>query len=336
MPRHTHQSEPEKSKKAPQKSVVILGAAGIIGSRTLAYLEASKKFKKVIVIDQRRPDVTLKKSKFYKIDLTTPTADAELAEILKREHCDTLIHTSLPVSPIKNVDYAHEVIAIGSYHIFNACHAARVRKVVMATTTDVYGAFPTNPNYLTENMPLKGYLQDKMLADRIDAEKQALHFQKKNPQSVVTIFRHCTILGPGIDTYKTRYLKRPVVLTMLGYDPLVQFVHVDDVMQGFQKVVEGDYPGVFNFTGDGVLPLSRVIELSGSVNLPVTPGIFKGLVQFLWNVDISPAPASWADFLRYLCVADNQKFKKQVGYLPKHSTKEALLEFVRSNGNMPV
>lgn len=317
--------------KKTDKTIVILGATGVIGSRTLQYLEASKQFAKIVVVDQRKPDFNLKRAKFYKFDLTAPTADADLAEILKTENCDTLIHTALPVSPVKNMDYAHELIAIGSYYIFNACHAAKVRKVVISTTTDVYGAFPTNPNYLTENMSLKGHLQDKTLADRIDAEKQAMLFQKKNPESVVTIFRHCTILGPGIDSYKTRYLKRPVVLTMLGYDPLIQFVHIDDVMQAFQKLIHEDHRGVFNFAGDGVLSLSRIIELSGAVGLPMPPRVFKNVVQFLWNLDVSPAPASLANFLRYICVADNQKFKKQVGFSPKYNTKAALLDFIKSN-----
>lgn len=321
------------TRKATQNKgcVALLGATGIIGSRTLKYLESSKKYAKVIVIDHRKPEVPLKKSKFHKLDLTAPMADAQLAEILKKEKCDTLIHTAMPTSPIKNLDYAHELIAIGTYYIFNACHAAGVRKVVMSTTTDVYGAFPTNPNYLTEDMKLNGHRQDRMLADRIDAEKQAMRFQKKNPDAVVTIFRHCTILGPGLDTYKTRYLRRPVVLTMLGYDPLVQFVHVDDLANAFQKLIEKDHAGIYNFAGDGVLPLSRVIELSGSVNMPVTLSVFKNLVQFLWNMDISPAPASWADFLRYLCVADNNKFKDEVGYEPKYSSKHALLDFVKEN-----
>lgn len=324
-------SKTSSDPKDSAKSIVILGASGTIGKRTLLHLEKSKNHPKIIVIDQKKPSMELKKSKFYKFDLTAPTADADLAEILIKENCDTLIHTAMPTSPGKNMDYAHELVAIGSYYIFNACHAAKIRKVVMSTTTDVYGAFPTNPNYLTEDMEIKGHLQDRMLADRIDAEKQALRFQKKNPQSIVTIFRHCTVLGEGIDTYKTRYLKRPVMLTMLGYDPLVQFVHLDDVTEAFWKLIEEDHKGIYNFSGDGVLPLSRVIELSGTVSMPVPPSVFKNLVQFLWNIDVSPAPASWGNFLRYLCVADNSKFKKEVGFVPKYTTKQALKDFIKTN-----
>lgn len=321
MPRH-------KNKNTKQKSIVVIGTQDFKGHRILQYLEKSPAHKKVIAIDARKPNLTLKKTKFYKLDLTQTLADATLADILIRENCDTLIHTAMPVTPLHDESLSHEIIAIGTYYIFNACSAANVRKVVMASTTDCYGAFPSNPNYLTENMPLKGHLQSRFLADKIDAEHQALKFQKKHPHSVVTILRTSTILGPTVNSYKTRYLQRPFVITMLGFDPLLQFVHEDDVANALIALVNQDHPGTFNLAGDGVLPLSRVIELCGKFNIRLTQIGFKTLVQTLWLMDLSPAPSSHVNFLRYLCVADNQKIKNQVGFRPQYSTKEALLSFV--------
>jgi len=319
-------SEKKDSKKG--KSIVIIGIQGFKGYHILKRLETNPKYKKVIAIDIKKPDFPLKKTKFYKLDLTETLADVSLAEILKKEKCDTLIHTAFPITPPKNQSYAHEVIAIGTFYIFNACDAAKVRKIVLATTTDVYGAFATNPNYLTEDMHPMGNRQSPFLADKIDAEKQALKYQKKHHNSVVTIFRPCTILGPTINSYKTRYLKRPVVITMLGFDPLYQFVHEDDVINALQKLIDNDYPGIFNLAGDGVLPLSRVIEICGRKNLKLTQIGFKTMVQALWFLDLAPAPASHVNFLRYLCVVDNSKIKKVVGYIPKYTTKETLLSFV--------
>ena len=320
-----------KDKKDTDKSLVIIGCNGFLGGRILKYLETNKQFSHVVVVDRLKPPLTLKKSKFYKLDLTATMADVELAEILKHEHCDTLIHTAFPVSPMRNESKAHEIIAIGTFYVFNACHAAGVRKIVMSSTCDVYGAFPTNPNFLMENMTPKGYLQNRYLADRIDAEKQAINYQKKHPDRIVTVLRSGTTLGPTISSFKTRLLRRPIIMTMLGFDPLMQFAHEDDVVNIFERAIENDYPGIFNIGGDGVLPLSRVIELSGSVNFPVTQSIFKTLAQIMWLSDLSPAPASYADFLRYICVVDNTQVKKVMGYKFKYNTKEALLNFVEAS-----
>src|SRR3990167_4139201 len=197
----------KNTKLKNSKSIVLIGCNGFIRRNVLKYLATNPNYKRVIVIDGNKPAITLKKSKFYKLDLTATLADVTLAEILKAESCDTLIHSANPISPMRDEAKAHEIIAIGTYYIFNACAAANVRKVLMSSTADVYGAFPDNPNYLTESMPTRGNLQSRLLADKVDAEKQALKYQKRHTESVVTILRHATILGPTIDSFKTRYLR---------------------------------------------------------------------------------------------------------------------------------
>src|SRR5262249_22321199 len=124
------------------------------------------------------------------------------------------------------------------------------------------------------------------------------------------------------------YLSRPVVLTILGYDPLFQFVHESDVIRAFMLAIENDCAGVFNIVGEGVLPLSRVIRIAGKIQLPIPEILMKNLVQFLWYSDMSPAPASHLNFLKYLCIADGEKAKKIMGFTPQYSTREALLSFV--------
>lgn len=317
------------TKKAKNsKSIVIIGIHGFKGHNLLKRLESDAKYKRVVAIDIKRPDFTLKRARFYKLDLTSPLADHSLAEIFKKENCDTLIHTAFPITPPHNEEYAHEVIAIGTYYIMNACQEAGVRKVVMATTADVYGASPLNPNYLTEDMPPMGHLQSRFLGDKIDAEKQALKYQQRHPDRVVTILRPSTILGPSINSYKTRYLQRPVITSVLGFDPLLQFVHEEDVINALLKLIDEDHPGIYNLAGDGVLPLSRVAAICGKPNIRLPLMMFKSMVQVMWFLDLAPAPASHIDFLRYLCVVDNTKIKKTVGFTPRYRSKEALLSFV--------
>lgn len=332
--RNTQQKKPQhstkKSRQQKEESVVIIGCNGFLGKAILKYLETNSRYKKVVAIDRQKPSLTLKKTKYYKLDLTATMADVSLAEILKKENCDVLIHTALPISPMHNEALSHEVIAIGTFYVFNACAAAGVRKIVMSSTSDVYGAFAENPNFLTEDMPTKGYLQNRFLKDKVDAERQAIKYQKKHSEAIVTILRHATILGPTINSFKTRYLRRSVVMTMLGFDPLIQFVHEDDTIRAFKQFVDEDHAGIFNLGADGVLPLSRVIRLLGSINLKLTQTAFKTLVQLLWYADFSPAPASFADFLRYICVVDNTKIKKELNFKFQYTTKEALLSFVEA------
>ena len=54
----------------------------------------------------------------------------------------------------------------------------------------------------------------------------------------------------------TSYFSLPVVPTVLGFDPRLQFVHEDDGLDALRRATVGDHPGTFNVAGDGVLTLS--------------------------------------------------------------------------------
>ena len=311
-----------------ERVIALFGSSSFKGRHILQRLENDTRFKHIVVLDRKKPPIETHKTKFYKLDLTETMADVRIAEIFKKEKVHTVIHAGIPITPPRNQGLSHEIISVGSMYICNACVGAGVKKLILSSTTDVYGAFPDNPNFLIEEAHTRGGIRNRFLADKIDAERSALKMAKKHPQITVTILRPCHILGPTIQSYKTEYLSRPIILTILGYDPLMQFVHEDDVIDSYMRVVEKDLHGVFNIVGQGVLPLSRVIRILGKIHLPLPQIIVKNLVQLLWYGDMSPAPASYLNFLKYLCVADGHKAREEMKFVPKYSTRETLLSFV--------
>lgn len=311
-----------------KRNIALLGASGFKGCSLLKKLENDPRVKKLIVIDRKRPAIDLKKAKFYKMELTETLADARLAEIFGDEQIHTVIHCAIPSSPPQNHSLSHEIISVGTMYICNAAAAAKVKKLILISSTMVYGAFANNPNYLSEEHPLRGGIKNSFLADKIDAERSVHKLAQKNPSMCVTVLRTATLIGPTVQSYKTRYLSRPVILSILGYDPLLQFLHEDDCIQALQLAVEKDVPGIFNICADGVLPLSRIIHILRKVPLPLPELVAKNVVQTLWYLNISPAPKTLLNFLKYFCVADGEKAKKQLGFKPKYNTREALLTFV--------
>ncbi len=317
----------EKESKTSRPVVALTGTAGFVGSSLLRELEKDDRYEKIIAFDLRRPPLDTKKTKFYRFDLTETLADSKLLEIFEKEGVDTVVHAAFPISPPRDLSWAHELVSVGTMYVLDACASKKIKKLVVASTTEVYGAHATNPNFLTEEHPLRGGFKSRFLRDKIDAEIQVQKFAKKNPGTLVTILRPCSIAGPNVKNYKTTFLEQPAVLTVMGYDPLFQLVHEEDVIRAFKMSLEKDMPGIFNIVGEGLLPLSKILSLSGKIPVPVPAPLLYPAVQLLWYANILFAPASRLDFLKYLSVADGEKAKK-AGFRPKYSTKDALLSFI--------
>src|SRR5258707_1009247 len=74
-----------------QRVVAVTGAYSFIGAELIKKLERDYRYYKVLAIDIRKPTLPMVKTQFHKVDLTLPTADAELAAGWQREGVDPLM-----------------------------------------------------------------------------------------------------------------------------------------------------------------------------------------------------------------------------------------------------
>jgi UDP-glucose 4-epimerase len=307
--------------------VTVTGAASFLGTNLVGLLEEDERVARIVAIDIKPPQTGGRKTRYYEVDFTQPTAEARLSEIFAAERTETLVHLAFLASPSHGIAVAHELESVGTRHVLVAARHAHVRKVVMWSQTVLYGANPSNPNFLTEKHPLRATASEPFYADKIEAEAEATRFAQKVPGAIVTVLRTAPILGPTIHNYVTRYLSRKFVPTMMGFDPLVQFVHEIDAIAAFKLAIDREHAGVFNIVADGVLPLSTVIKLAGRLAVPVPHPIAQTLGAAMWLAHMSEAPPTFMTHLRFLCVADGAKAKEKMGFRPAYTTREAVLDF---------
>ncbi|MBI5117103.1 NAD-dependent epimerase/dehydratase family protein [Candidatus Poribacteria bacterium] len=309
-------------------SIAIVGVSNFVGVRLADTLAKDPKFgRRVIALDSREPAFSSERVQFLKVDLTQPTADSTIAEILRSHNCDTVVHVSFFGQPTRDESYAHELEVIGTMHVLNACAQAGVRKIIIASSTAVYGASPRNPNFLTEEHPLSGSKNYRYIRDKIEVENLAKRFREAHPEIIMTVLRFAMILGPTVENLATQYFRRLFVPTLLGHDPLVQFLHEDDAVRAFRLAIEKNCSDAYNVVGKGVLPLSTVISLMGRVNLPLMHSFAYPIISGLWLLNAADAPGQHLDYIRYLWVADGEKAKRELGFEPRYSTKEAAMGF---------
>jgi UDP-glucose 4-epimerase len=311
--------------------VAVTGACTFLGTELLRRLEEDRAYGKVLALDVRPPAAALGaggKVTFVKIDLTQPTIDDELATLLDKEKVDTLVHGAFLSHPTHASEWAHELEDVGTMHVLNAAAGTSPRRLVMVSTTLVYGAHPHNPNFLTEDAELRGHRDSRFINDKVRAEKQAQRFARENPNTAVCVLRFAPILGPSADNMFTRFFARPVAPVMMGHDPLLQFVHEQDAAWAFKRAVDSDARGAFNIVGKGVLPYTTVLALLGRVPMPMPFLLARQLSTALCATPIVGTPPSVLDFLLYLCVAEGTRARRELGFAPRLSIKRTILDFL--------
>jgi UDP-glucose 4-epimerase len=309
----------------------ITGACTFLGTELVRRLEEDSRYARVLMLDVRPPAVPLgpgSKLAYYNVDLTQPTVDDDLATLLAREEVDTFVHGAFLSHPTHAQEWAHELEDVGTMHVLNACAEVAIPRLVMVSTTMVYGAHPTNPNFLTEGAELRGHRDSRFVNDKVRAEKQALRFARENPHTRIAILRFAPVLGPMVSNLYTRFFARPAAPVMMGHDPLMQFVHEQDAAHALELAVHGDAEGPFNIVGKGVLPYTTVLAMMGRVPLPMPYLLARPLSKALWATQVMHSPPSFLDFLLYLCVADGGRARRELGFAPRLGIKRTIHDFL--------
>jgi UDP-glucose 4-epimerase len=297
---------------------------------TLRRLEEDDRYEKIILFDERAPSMPVRGARFHAIDLTAPLADARLAELLRTEGVETLVHLALREAPKPHLGGVHELETVGTMVVLNAAadcvsRGSPLHSLVSVTTSMVYGAHPRNPNYLTEDQPLRGGDQSGFVRDKVDVERQLEEFRRQEGLRVC-VLRPSWTLG-GWDSIARRLLDAPAVLTVLGFDPLLQLLHQDDLAGLLKRVIDRPADGVFNVAAPGVLPLSAVLRLAGRTAVPLPAPLAYSGASLLWRLYGIGIGVS-LDYLRYLWVSDDEQARTKLGFAPRYDVRGVVESYV--------
>lgn len=307
---------------ADKTVVLVTGAAGYWGGRVARRLMAEPDYH-VIGLDLETPE-ELNDLDFIQADIRTPL----MAELLESENVAIVCHLQFR-EKVARSESVFEMNVMGTMKLFGACVHAGVEKIVLRSSTTVYGAHPDNSALITEDAPLRGSRQYGSNRDWLELEAFGNGFRGQHPEVKLTVLRFPNIVGPTADTPMTRFLKLQPPVVLLGFDPMLQFIHEDDVVEALAQAVLNDTPGVYNVAAEGPMPLTRVLTLTRKLPLPILhPLAYLGL-DLLKGSPLRPTrfvPIEW-DYLRYPWVADIAKMREEMGFVPQYMTDELLREF---------
>jgi len=291
-------------------------------------LSADPAIERVVGVDVVAPTHDLGGAGFVRTDVRDPA----IAAVMERERTDTVVHAGVLATPrsVGGRVSMKEINIIGTMQLLAACQRSDVvRRLVVKSTTAVYGSSPRDPAVFTEDMTARSAPRSGYAKDAVEVEAYVRGFARRRPDIAVTTLRFANFMGPRVTTPMTAYFELPVAPTPLGFDGRLQFIHEDDGLEVMRLATVGDHPGTFNAAGDGLLTLSQALRIAGRPSVPL-PTVSSTLVGQLFRrfglVDFS---GEQARFLAHGRVVDCTRLHHELGYRPKHSTPEAFAEFVR-------
>jgi UDP-glucose 4-epimerase len=317
--------------RAPGRVIAVTGVHGSLAGRLLRRLDDDTRVARLVLVDRTPLLAPLTKAASYRVDLTEPNADGHLADILRREGAHALVHLAFHRRPHASAAAAHELESVGTNHVISAAAqvaglGSALRHLVAVTTTFVYGAHPQNPAVLTEADPLRGCPGYPFVEEKVDAERQLEAARERLPIPV-TVLRPCLTLGPGSDGLGAVYFGGRALLAVWGYDPLVQLVHEEDVVDACRAALDRTPNGAYNIVGGAPLPLGTLARLAGKVAVPVSACAAPLVTEALWRAGVAAFPGAHVPFLRFPWIADGARAAREFGFRPRHPTVEVLEQF---------
>jgi len=321
------------------QTVLVTGVSRFLGGNLAARLAADPNVDRVLGVDTVPPPRDLLRrmgrAEFVRADIRNPL----IAKVIAGAGVDTVVHASLSAGPAGSGGRSAmmEMNVIGTMQLLAACQQAEtVRKLVLKSTTVVYGASARDPALFTEEMTPKSLPRSGYAKDAVEIEGYVRGFGRRRPDVTVTLLRFTNFIGPRIDTVMTRYFSLPVVPMVLGYDARVQLLHEEDALAVLQRATAADLPGVFNVGGDDVLLLSQAIRRAGRLPLQVPTMAVPQLSRLLRSAALVDFSQEQMRFLNFGRVVDTTRLKTKFGFTPRWTTVQAFDDFVAGRGLRPV
>jgi UDP-glucose 4-epimerase len=311
--------------------VLVTGVSRYFGGRLARALQDDPGIDQVIGVDVVPPREELGRVEFVRADIRNPI----IAKVIAAAEVDTVVHMNVLATPMGagGRSSMKEINVIGTMQLLAACQKApSVRKLVIKSTTAVYGSSPRDPAMFTEEMeprllPRSGYAKDS-----VEVEGYVRGFGRRRPDVGVTVLRFANFVGPTIDTPMTSYFSMPAIPTVLGYDARLQFLHTDDGLEVLRRCTIEDLPGTYNVAGDGVLLLSQAARRAGRFTVPVPPPAVSLIGETVRRAGLADFSPEQIQFLRYGRAVDTTRMREQLRYAPRYTSVEAFDDFVAARG----
>lgn len=297
--------------------VLVTGISGNLGRVVAKLLHRTER---VAGID-RRPFIGKPKDvEHFQIDLRKKKTE----DVFRKLPIKAIVHMGIMHDPRMSAEDHHSFNVLGTTRILDCAAKYGVKKLVVLSSGNVYGPSPDNSNFLSEEAPLMAASRFPSVRDLIEVDMLAHGFFWRQPSVETVVLRPVHIVGPTIKNAPSNYLRLKRPMTLMGFDPMVQLIHMHDVGAALVEALKPGLKGVFNVTGPGEVPLSSCFKELGARPIPVPHPIARGLVSSLFKYRLASYPPEELDHIQFLCMVDGGRWRRETHWQPAFSIRETI------------
>ena len=312
-----------KGQQKQKQRIMVTGASGALAQQVIRRL-LRKKYD-VVAVDFRHETQIRSTVPSYRLDFHKRNFE----DVFREHPLDGIIHLGRIEAGLGDRFHRYNANVLGTRRMLNLALRYGVGQVVLLSTYFVYGAHAYNPALLSEDAPLMASQLTVELADAVELESLGNIYMWKHPELNITILRPSNIAGPGVNNMLSRLLSSRFCPVLMGFSPLMQFIHVEDMANAVVMAFEGNKPDIYNVTLDDWVAYQDAVERAGCIRLPL-PGIPPRLPRRLSRV-LGPnkLPRYLIDYLKYPVVIDGTVFDRTFHFRTRHKLPE-ILDYYRA------
>ncbi|MFH2010626.1 MAG: SDR family oxidoreductase [bacterium] len=298
--------------------VLITGISGSMGRHVARAVLAQGHT--VLGIDRRPWPDAPKSVQVFRADTRKRPAE----DVFRTQRPDAVIHMATVTHWGASKEERYRINLGGTRAVFDHCHQYGVKQALFIGRHTVYGAAPDTPLYRTEEDPPMAVSTFPDLADLVAADLYAGSALWRFPEITTVVLRIVYTLGPSGAGTLMHFLRGPNVPTVLGFDPLFQFMHERDAARAIALALEHKLRGIYNVAGPPPVPLSLLCRVTGRRAIPI-PDLLYG--HALGRFGLPNLPPGAIGHIKYPIVIKADPFVEATGFELEFDEVQAMESF---------
>lgn len=306
--------------------IAITGSSGLYGRSLIREIRRSLPDARILGIDCRtatgdQPD------DFWEGDICDP----RMADAVGGFRPDTVIHLAYAVQPGRDIAAMRSANVDGTRRLLDAAASHVTRRVLVASSATVYGAWPDNPPRCDESTPLRPRPDYYYSEHKGHVERLVQEFATARPEIAVSWTRPTIITGPGVKNFLSDiFLNMPVVFLPDGNDTPLQFVHQDDLARATLAILMASARGAFNVAPADVVTHRQIADLLGVAAVSMPFFLMAGMSRLWWTLRLPwfTTPPGLISYSRYPWVMSSERLQRELGFTFEYSSNQSFRELL--------